>query len=228
MDGLAQMKIPKSIFYVAALNIAVLAGVAFTRSYNHQLAYEIGSIYAGAVIGTGFTFLVLSIIDLSELSPIEILRNATRNLGTRGSGSGCTVTIGTSALLGIMAIVGDNKFFGHSFGANPNTTVIGVAILGVYYAMILGTMSMWFDYWIWRGKLFDYAIALSGTLFVLYVVAVLSSVFLRTPFFAVGIGSRAISSIIVQKWHYKADKGITFGFAISILAILLVSFVLGR
>jgi hypothetical protein len=215
-------------FTYVALNIAVLAGIVWARSYSAPLAYELGGIYAGVIIGAYFA-LFAQAFSKGRFMPLrEAIRITFRGEGRplRLNQQEFAAILGLSAVFGVMTIIGDYRFLGQGLGNNNVTSVIGIGVVGAIYAMILFGFVVWFDHWIWRGGLLDYAIALGAFLFICSIVGGIFSVFLKTPLFAVGMGSRAVSSVIILKWRGNAHMGVGANFYVSFIFLLVLTLIL--
>ncbi len=206
--------------------IAICLLALFGKSSSTELAYEVGSIYAGIIIGTNFTLFVQPFTkhrgdSLKEFFNPFIQRR--RYYSTYGNLQE-NISIITIFLLCAITIIENYTFFGQSLGSNPVTAVKGVAIIGAIYAFILVGLGMWFDFWIWQGKLQYYVIAFFAFFFLLSIVVSVSEEFLQTPFFAVGMVSRAIATIVIEKWHYQVERSVYKFAYISTFFLLIMSF----
>jgi hypothetical protein len=216
-----------SLTYVA-LNVVILAGIAWARSYSAPLAYELGGIYAGVIIGAYLTIISQSLSERWFIPLREAINMIFRGEGRRlrlNQQEGGAI-LGLSLVFVAMTIIGDYRFLGQSLGSNHLAAVIGMGIIGAIYAMILWGLLAWFDHWIWRGGLLDYAIALGAFVFIISIVGALSGAFVKTPLFAVGIGSRAVSSVIILKWRGNAHTGVGANFYVSVIFLLILALIL--
>lgn len=214
----------KLLIYLMIASLLTIIGIGFVQSSNQQLAYDIGGIFAGAIVGITFALFVRPFTDIRGKSiseAISILFQR-QNRWIRGSKSEYIATMGMGALLAIMTIIGNYSFLGNEIGDNPTSTIVVFGIIGSIYGLTLLAYGLSFDYCIWQGKLFYYAIALLETLFLLSIVVAISNPFLATPFFVAGIMSRSITSIIIYQRDYSPDKSIHVYGYVAICLVLLI------
>lgn len=102
------------------------------------------------------------------------------------------------------------------------TAIVVIGVIGSIYGLTLIAEGLWFDYWIWQGNYLCYAIALLEKLFLLSLVIAISDYYLGTLFFAVGIISRSMTSIIIYKQGYSPDRDIHIYGYLAICLVLLV------
>lgn len=188
------------------INLLILALIVAIRAVNEQLAYAVGSVYVGTLVG--FALYVRS--DLEGMTIDEavrsLLRKNTRYGWIKGDKSEYFVILGMSALLIVITLIGDYRFFGHALGDNRTAALIGMGIAGAVYAFFLMANDIWFDLLIWQGKLMYDVIAVMNQVFLLVIVIGVSSLVVPTPFFAAGLVSRAVTSFILYRLWQDMDK----------------------
>ncbi|MCB9454214.1 MAG: hypothetical protein H6672_22500, partial [Anaerolineaceae bacterium] len=139
-----------------------------------------------------------------------------------GSTEEYMATIGLGCLLAIMTIIDNWTFFGNNFGSNRVSTVISMGFVGTIYGLILLASGVWFDYFISQSKAISYVLALLAMLFLLSLVVAVSNAFIATHFFAVGIASRSIASIILHRWEFRHGRNMHIYGYLGIVFMLMV------
>ncbi len=210
-------------------NLLMLVSIAFVQSINQQLAYEIGAVYAGIILGTNFAFFIQPFKDMRDKS----LRKAIGESFQReykllhGSIEEYMATLGLGCLLAIMTITDNYTFFGNNFGSNRVFAVISMGFVGAIYGLTLLASGIWFDYFLSQSKVISYVLALLEVLFLLSLVVAVSNAFIATHFFAVGIISRSIASIISHKWGFRHGRDMhIYGYS-AIVFMLMVPLIYG-
>lgn len=220
-----------SIFIVLWIiaNVLGLAIIALVKQLSLMLAYEIGGIYAGILLGAAFSLHILSYKDVLSRPLTELFDDALGNTRInlewkwRGNRNGLGQIIGIGLLLVSMTIIEGYTFFGHILGNNPTASITIMAIAGIVFGAILSLSVIWFELLIWQEKILFYAIALGVSIFLIAVVSGFSAMFFDSNlFFVVALATKNIASVFNKRSNSADNNRILYMFT-AIVFMLFIS-----
>ncbi len=216
------------IFMLA--NVTVLTIIALGEPISREIAYHLGAIYAGIVIGANIALFFYPFVDLrglslrdafAETTPLQRTGYGRFRRGRNPKQDINTVSVSVLSVL-LLPLSGDHTLFGITLPDDPFAYFMTAGLAGLLFGMVLSIQRIWFDMLVWQGKINFYAIALVQFCFIMAIIAGFFGVWAPTAFFAVALGSRNITNALVFIRSYKLDAtGRVYGL-ISIGFVLVV------
>ena len=102
----------------------------------------------------------------------------------------------------LITLINDGTFFGEIISENPIIALVTLALAGIFIGFINTAMPLWFDSFIWQGKLIYDVIAVGALSFLISMVGAFWYLFFTNLLFTIVFGSRAIVVILIYRFNF--------------------------